>query len=331
MNQTLHLSVPAENQGERLDRFLAMAQTDLSRSRLQSLIRDGLVLVNQVAGRSSQRLREGDVIEVALPVRPVGASLEPEDRPLDIMFEDEWLLVVNKPAGLVVHPGAGVTSGTLVNALLHHDPLIAQVGGPGRPGIVHRLDKDTSGLMVVARRERTYRALVEAIQSRAVSRVYSALVWGDPREDEGTIETAFGRHMRDRTRMAVLKSGGKPARTHWRAVERFGAATLLQVRLDTGRTHQIRVHLQHLGHPVLGDPLYGGRDKKQLRLSLSQRSLAAELLGCLLRQALHASELGFSHPVTGGDLRFNQAVPEDFARVLDMLRSWNPTRPPSLT
>jgi len=321
--------VPAENQGERLDRFLAMAQTDLSRSRLQSLIRDGLVLVNRVAGRSSQRLRVGDSVEIALPERPAGAKLEPEDRALDIVFEDEWLLVVNKPPGLVVHPGAGVASGTLVNALLYHDPGIAQVGGPGRPGIVHRLDKDTSGLMVVARRERTYRALVEAIQSRAVSRVYTALVWGDPREDEGTIDTAFGRHLRDRTRMAVLLKGGKPARTHWRAIERFGAATLLEVRLDTGRTHQIRVHLQHLGHPIAGDPLYGGRDKKQLRLSLSQRSLAADLLGCLPRQALHASELGFSHPVLGEDLRFTQPVPEDFARVLHMLRSQNPSRPSS--
>jgi len=308
MIQTLHLSVPAENQGERLDRFLAMAQTDLSRSRLQSLIRDGLVLVNRVAGRSSQRLRVGDSVEIALPERPAGAKLEPEDRALDIVFEDEWLLVVNKPPGLVVHPGAGVASGTLVNALLYHDPGIAQVGGPGRPGIVHRLDKDTSGLMVVARRERTYRALVEAIQSRAVSRVYTALVWGDPREDEGTIDTAFGRHLRDRTRMAVLLKGGKPARTHWRAIERFGAATLLEVRLDTGRTHQIRVHLTHLGFPLAGDDKYG--DFAWNRVLAKQG---------LKRMFLHAHRIRFAHPVTGDEVVVESPLPPDLERFVARL------------
>ena len=317
----LRLSVPEAARGERLDRYLATAQTDLSRNRLQQLIRDGRVTVNDRPGRASQRLIPGDTLAIELPGRPLDAGLEPEPLALDIVFEDDWLLVVNKPAGLVVHPGAGVHQGTLVHGLLHHAPGIAGVGGPGRPGIVHRLDKDTSGLMVVAKHDRAWRGLVEAIQARTVSRVYQALVWGRPGSDGGVIDTAFGRHSRDRRRMAVLGAGGKPARTRWSVIERFPLATLLQVRLDTGRTHQIRVHLEHIGHPVLGDPTYGGRGKKQLRLSDSQRSLAAALLDCMRRQALHASELGFSHPVTGEDLRFVRPVPADFSRALDMLRS----------
>ncbi len=277
--------------------------------------------VNGRPGRPSQRLSPGDALEVELPARELDAGLAPEPIALDIVFEDDWLLVLNKPAGLVVHPGAGVPRGTLVHGLLHHAPGLAGVGGPGRPGIVHRLDKDTSGLMVVAKHDRAWRGLVEAIQARTVSRVYQALVWGDPHATEGVIETAFGRDPRERRRMAVVLRGGKPARTHWRVTERFGIATLLEVRLDTGRTHQIRVHLEHLGYAVLGDPTYGGRGKKQLRLADSQRSLAAALLDCMRRQALHASELGFSHPVTGEDLRFVRPVPDDFSRALELLRS----------
>jgi len=324
----LRLSTPERAHGERLDRFLATAQTDLSRSRLQALIRAGRVRVNGTTGRASQRLHRGDAIELELPVEPEPeAGLKPEPIALDIVYEDDWLLVLNKPAGVVVHPGAGIRSGTLAHALLHHAPQVAGVGGAGRPGIVHRLDKDTSGLMVVAKRERAWRGLVEAIQGHKVIRVYHALAWGDPRAAAGTIETAFGRDPRDRRRMAVVRSGGKQARTHWRAIERFGVATLLEVRLDTGRTHQIRVHLAHLGHAVVGDPAYGGRGKKLLRLSESQRSLALTLLHHLSRQALHASELRFSHPVTGEDLAFIRPVPEDFARALEMLRSRNPSLP----
>jgi 23S rRNA pseudouridine1911/1915/1917 synthase len=322
----LRLSVPAEARGERLDRFLATAQTDLSRSRLQLLIRDGFVRVNGAPGRASLRLRLDDAVELELPERVADARLEPEPIPLDLVYEDDALLVIDKPAGLVVHPGAGVSRGTLVSGLLHHVPEIATVGGTGRPGIVHRLDRDTTGLMVVAKQDRAWRALVAAIQAREVSRMYLALVWGDPREHEGVIETAFGRDPRDRRRMAVVRTGGKSARTRWRVIERFGLATLLEVRLDTGRTHQIRVHLAHLGHPVVGDPTYGGRGKKQLRLSDSQRSLATALLVCMTRQALHACELGFSHPVTGEDLRFSRPVPGDFARALDLLRSRSPSR-----
>ena len=324
----LRLPVPETARGERLDRFLAMAQTDLSRSRIQVLIRSGHVRVNGAPARSSRRLDFGDILDVELPEREPDLGLVAEAIPLDIVHEDPWILVINKPAGLVVHPGAGVRHGTLVHALLHHDPAIATVGGIGRPGIVHRLDRDTTGLMVVARDDRAWRALVEAIQARRVRRQYQALVWGDPREAEGTIETSFGRDLRDRRRMAVLRFGGRLARTHWRVLERFGVATLLQIQLDTGRTHQIRVHMDHLGHPVVGDPVYGGRGKKQLRLSESQRSLAVALLEDLPRQALHAQALGFSHPVTGETLGFHRPVPGDFARALERLRSQWPSRPP---
>jgi 23S rRNA pseudouridine1911/1915/1917 synthase len=323
MNRLLDLPVPASGAGERLDRFLAAAQKSLSRSRIQSLIREGRVHVNGCAARASQRLRGGDRVRLDLPEpRDVSAlAIGPEPIPLEIAFEDEHLLVLDKPAGLVVHPGAGVRSGTLVHALLHHCPGIAGVGGADRPGIVHRLDKDTSGLMVVAKTPSTHRALVEAIKARAVQRGYLALVWGEPARDSGRLETAIGRDPRDRRRMAVVSRGGRQAGTRWSVIERLGIAALLAVRLETGRTHQIRVHLAHLRHPVIGDPAYGGRAKKLLSLEQRERSLGGALLECLQRQALHASELEFEHPITGRDLHFTSPVPEDFARALDCLRA----------
>jgi 23S rRNA pseudouridine1911/1915/1917 synthase len=334
MNPKLDLPVPAPSIGERLDRFLAAAQTDLSRSRLQTLIRGGRVRVNGAPGRASQRLRAGDRVEVELPA-PRESRLLPEPIALSIVFEDPDLLVLDKPAGLVVHPGAGVERGTLVHALLHHCPSIADVGGAGRPGIVHRLDKDTSGLMVVAKSARAYRALVEAMRAREVRRVYRALVWGSPGADSGEIAGTIGRDPRDRRRMAVLRqvpSGsagagarrgrGKPARTHWRVLKRFGPVTELEVRLDTGRTHQIRVHLSHLRMPVVGDPVYGGRPKKQLSGGGAQRSLAGALLDRLARQALHAAELELAHPVSGQRLRFVSPVPADISGALDALQAF---------
>jgi 23S rRNA pseudouridine1911/1915/1917 synthase len=312
--------VTATQAGERLDRFLALAQPDLSRTQIQTLIRDGHVRVNQASARPSQRLRAGDLVEVE-PPPPRVVSLEPEDIPLAIVYEDEHLLVIDKPAGLVVHPGAGVPSGTLVHALLHHDPAIAGVGGAGRPGIVHRLDKDTSGLMVVARTPRAYRALIEAMRDRRVRRVYHALVWGEPPSDAGEIRGAIGRDPRHRQRMAVVTRGGKSAHTHWRVLERFGVAALLEARLESGRTHQIRVHFAHLGMPVIGDPVYGGRGKKLLSETEAGRTLAGALLDGLPRQALHAHELALAHPVTGEPMRWTSPVPEPFARALALLKS----------
>jgi 23S rRNA pseudouridine1911/1915/1917 synthase len=279
------------------------------------------VRVNGRVARAAQRLKAGDRLRLELPP-PRATTLEPEALPLAVVFEDRDLIVVDKPAFLVVHPGAGVRSGTLVHALLHHCPEIAGVGGEGRPGIVHRLDKGTSGLLVAARTERAYRALVEAMRAREVRRVYRALVWGEPREDEGVLETPLGRDPRMRKRMAVLARGGRTARTRWRVRDRFGPASELEVRLDTGRTHQIRVHLAFLRHPVVGDPVYGGRGKRLLNPGEAERSLAAALLRCLPRQALHAAELAFSHPVTGSALHFESPPPEDYAGALELLRAF---------
>jgi len=315
----LELVVPGSRAGERLDRFLAAAQADLSRSRLQGLIREGRVLVNGRPARASLRLRDGDQVRVELPPER-SLALTPEAIPLSILYEDESILVVNKPAGMVVHPGAGVASGTLAHALLHHDPRIGAVGGATRPGIVHRLDRDTSGLLVVARSARAYRSLVEAIKNREVKRRYLALVWGAPRAASGTAEGAIGRDPRRRQRMAVVRRGGKPARTRWRITERFGVCTALEVTLETGRTHQIRVHLADLGHPVVGDPVYGGRTRMRLRPTAAERSLAEALLRMLPRQALHASELGFAHPVSGAPLHFDAPLPADLAGALAWLR-----------
>ena len=321
----LEMVVPGPQAGERLDRFLAAAQADLSRSQLQGLIRDGRVQVNGRAARASQRLRGGDRVQVELPP-PRAARLDPENIPLSIVHEDDSILVIDKPAGMVVHPGAGVASGTLAHALLHHDPAIAEVGGAGRPGIVHRLDRDTSGLMVVARTPRAYRALVDAIKNRAVKRRYLCIAWGSPRVAGGMVEGAIGRDPRRRQRMAVVARGGKPARTHWRVTERFGVCAALEVTLETGRTHQIRVHLAHAGHPVVGDPIYGGGARMRLRLPPAERSLAQGLLAMLGRQALHASELELAHPISGRGLRFEAPLPADFAAALAWLRGHDEPR-----
>ncbi len=320
MDGTLTLPVPPHAAGERLDRFLAAAQPDLSRTRLQALIDIGHVTVDGRVVRASHRVRAGDTVRVELPAAIV-STLVPEAMALAIVFQDDDVLIVDKPAGLVVHPGAGVTHGTLAHGLLHHDPAIAQVGGTDRPGIVHRLDKDTSGLLVVARTARAHRALIESMRRREIQREYVALVWGEPREDEGTIEAPIARDPRMRTRMAVARRGGRAAVTHWSVTERFGPVTALTVRLETGRTHQIRVHLAHRRMPVVGDPVYGGR-RKALSPDSAQRSLATALLEILPRQALHASRLELTHPVTGQALSFISALPEDLHHAFEALRAF---------
>jgi 23S rRNA pseudouridine1911/1915/1917 synthase len=305
-----------------VDRWLAKARIGLSRNRIQALIESGRVFVNGKPARQALKLKENDLVTVDVPPRRPSRLLA-EPMPLAIVYEDEELLVLDKPAGLVVHPGAGVLSGTLVHALLHHAPSIATVGGEGRPGIVHRLDKETSGLMVVAKTETTYLALVEALRAREISRIYHAIVWGDPGPSEGLIDLPIGRDPRERTRMAVVRGpAAKPARTRWRVLERFGPATLVEARLESGRTHQIRVHFAALRMPVVGDPLYGGRIRKTLSLRQSERSLADALLRTLRRQALHAAELELVHPVTGASLRFTSALPVDFSRALELLRAF---------
>ena len=271
---------PPEAVGQRLDHFLTGQEPFLSRSQVQRLMVKGLVLVNARQARPSLRLRAGDLIRMTVPP-PEEVTLAPEAIPLDIVYEDEDLLVVNKPAGMVVHPAAGHHRGTLVNALLDHCPDLSGIGGYLRPGIVHRLDKDTSGLLLVSKSDLAHQGLSAGLKARQIKRKYLALVCGEVRSGQGLIDAPLGRDPKDRKRMAVV-AGGRTARTHYRIKERFTGYTLLDMELETGRTHQIRVHLAHLGNPVLGDALYGGEPSDQFWL--------------------HAWKLTLEHPVTGRTL-----------------------------
>jgi len=304
--------------GRRLDRVLADLWPDVSRTRLARVMKSGGVTLAGKPAAPRDKASAGDVVRVSLPdAEP--STLDAESIPLDIVYEDRHLLVVNKPAGMVVHPGAGVRQGTLVHALLAHAPTIAAVGGPGRPGIVHRLDKDTSGLLVVAKTPAAYLKLVDAIARRDVHREYRALVWGEPRDLSARVAQPIGRHPKDRKRMAVTPKG-RPAATHYRVLESFGWAALLECRLETGRTHQIRVHLSHLGHPILGDSTYGGGPRRVLNLPEQVRKLARDMIGTMPRQALHAARLVFSHPATGEALALEAPLPADFSAALAQLR-----------
>ncbi|MBS1261206.1 MAG: Ribosomal large subunit pseudouridine synthase D [Calditrichaeota bacterium] len=316
---TLHVE-GGYSAGERLDVWLTNRLPKISRSRVQRLIADGMVTVNGRPAKASSAPPQGAEIEVTFP-HPPRPPAEPEDIPLDVLYEDEHILVVNKPAGMVVHPAPGHSGGTLVNALLgRYRDLPAAGGATGRPGIVHRLDKDTSGVLVVARNEEAMTQLGRAFHDHEIEREYVALVWGNLARGRGTIVAPVGRHPGNRKKYAVLETG-RNAVTHWKALERFDFLTLVALRLETGRTHQIRVHLAHAGHPVFGDSTYGGRMHGLARLTSSQRTLGRELLSLLPRQALHARLLGITHPATGEFVRFASELPEDIARVLARLRA----------
>lgn len=315
----LCFDIDASLAGARIDRLLAERFPDITRSRFQKLLRDGFVTARGRRVRSAYRVLLGDDIRVRIPP-PEPLGLEPADIPLHIVYEDEDLLVVNKPPGLVVHPAAGNANGTLVNALLFHRPGLAG-GDILRPGIVHRLDKDTSGLLVVAKNVSAHAVLSAALQERRVRRVYRALVWGAPADDEGTVDSAVGRSASDRKRMAVRRSGGKPALTRFHVLERQVFTSMLAVELGTGRTHQIRVHMASIGSPVFGDPTYDGRNSRLTRLQAGLRVWARKALDHMPRQALHAAELSFQHPVSGRQLDFAVELPEDFAETLAILRA----------
>ena len=317
----------ASHEGVRLDRFLSERLPELSRTRVQSLIKEGRVsLDGATIVDVKYRVKPGERFAVdlppAAPPQPRGEAI-----PLSVVYEDDALIVIDKPAGLVVHPGAGHAAGTLVNALIAHcGKSLSGIGGVARPGIVHRLDKDTSGLMVVAKTDRAHRALAEQFadhgRSGALERGYLALVWGVPSRPHGTVDAPIGRHPTSRTKMAVLPSRGREAVTHWRMVERFGrgkepVASLLECTLTTGRTHQVRVHLAHIGHPLIGDPLYGPGFKSKLR------KLPEPLRGklaALPRQALHAARLSFVHPLTGTLLKFNSQLPPDLSEIVEAFK-----------
>ncbi len=300
----IELLVPPTQAGERLDRFVAATVAELSRSHVQHLLETGQILVNGQKARASLNLRGGERILVTVPP-PQLSTLVPEALPLDILYEDEAVVVVNKAAGMVVHPAPGHSRGTLANALLARYPTM-EVNGDLRPGIVHRLDQATSGLLVVARHDQAMQALTDQQRARTMLKVYLAVVEGQFKEPAGVIDAPVGRHPTDRLRMSVVV-GGREARTHYQVQEELGAYTLLEVRLETGRTHQIRVHLLHRNHPVLGDPLYGGR---------RQRATFG-----LTRQFLHAYRLGFQHPTDGTWREFTAPLPDDLTVVLAKLRA----------
>ena len=301
--------------GVRLDLWLARRLPELSRARVQALVAEGHVLVDGAPSRPSARLRAGQEVAVLIPA-PAAAVPGPEDIPLHIVHQDAHLLIVDKPAGLVVHPGAGTRSGTLVNALLRHVADLSGVGGVLRPGIVHRLDRGTSGLLVVAKDDATHRALVRQFAGRTVLKEYIALVHGVPALREGEIDRPIGRDPVHRKRMAVSAPRGREARTSWALLESFDGASLLRVRIHTGRTHQIRVHLASAGHPVAGDATYGGT-----RTPSARRSEARAALESLARPALHAARLAFTHPATGERVDFASPLPPDVEAVVDRLRA----------
>ncbi|MFA5042867.1 MAG: RluA family pseudouridine synthase [Kiritimatiellia bacterium] len=302
--------VPVNEAGARLDVWLTRQGLALSRARIQALIHDGRVAVNGRAVKEHYKIRPGDIVKLAIPP-PVATALIPEAIPLDILYEDADLLVIDKPAGLVVHPAAGHASGTLVNALLHHCGSLAAIGGERRPGIVHRLDRDTSGIMVVAKSDRALAGLMHQFKRRTIRKNYVALVWGRPIPAQGTIETLIGRHRADRKKMAVQSKTGRAAVTHYELAEYFGDVALLKIRLETGRTHQIRVHMAHRGFPVVGDAQYGARSTRLLPSPVG-------------RQMLHAETLAFIHPLTGKPLTFTAPWPSDFKALVAALRDHVP-------
>ncbi len=308
-------TVEPEAGGQRLDAFLAGKLPEMSRAAVQRLIEEGLVLLNERVPRASLKLQGGEQIVLQVPP-PTPAVPLAEAISLTILYEDHHLIVLDKPAGMTVHPGAGVTSGTLVNALLAHCDDLSGIGGEIRPGIVHRLDKGTSGVLVAAKNDPAHRGLAEQFSVHSIKRLYWALVYGSPKEDTGRISGIIGRHPTDRLRLSGKARHGKQAVTHWRVLERLGPASLVQLRLETGRTHQIRVHLSEAGMPLLGDPLYpdGGR------FNNLKDAVLKGMISRLGRQALHARVLGFVHPATGQYLEFSSEPPEDFSGILHYLR-----------
>ena len=312
---TYTVTVPQDKAGTRLDKLLAEALPELSRSRLKQLIAAGCVTGRGVgaANDPSRKVRAEDVYSVVVPA-PVPAEPEAQAIPLDVVYEDEHLIVIDKPSGLVVHPAAGHADGTLVNALLAHcGDSLSGIGGVGRPGIVHRLDKDTSGLMVVAKSDAAHRGLAAQFHDHDLQRAYYAVVWGVPSPREGEITGNIGRSPANRKKMAVLRRGGKPALTRYRVLKTAGrVVSLVRCDLATGRTHQIRVHMAHIGHPVVGDPLYGGGRSRIRRLG----EAAQTAVGDLNSQALHAFLIEFTHPISGEIVRFEQDIPLYFNKIM---------------
>ena len=311
-----HYSIGPEYQDFRLDRFLCQVAPSLSRSYIKKLIEQRNVLRNGQPVKPAVLLKRGDVVELKIPP-PAPLSVQPEAIPLEILHEDSDLIVVNKPAGLVVHPVGPLVSGTLVNAILHQCGSLSGIGGMLRPGIVHRLDKQTSGAMVVAKSDRAHQGLAEQFRRRTIKKIYHALVHGSLKENQGTLRLAIGRHPTHRKKMSSKSRHPKEAVTHWEVKMRFRNFTFVEVYLQTGRTHQILVHFANIHHPVVGDSVYGGSSKRVARLSKLEEK---KLLKGFNRHALHASTLGFHHPVQGADVEFTAPLPEELEKLLNGLR-----------
>lgn len=291
--------------GERIDKYISSVCPEITRSALQKLLQDRRVLVNGIPVAKNYRMRESDLIELEFP-DPVEDSAQPEDIPLDIIYEDGSLLVVNKPKGMVVHPAVGNPSGTLVNALLAHcGNSLSGINGVIRPGIVHRIDKDTSGLLIVAKNDKAHQALAKQIKEHSFTRIYEAVVYGNLKQDEGKIDLPIGRNPSDRKKMAVTEKNSRNAVTHYQVLKRYGNFTHIRLQLETGRTHQIRVHMAYLGHPVAGDPVYGPK----------------KVIASLRGQCLHARVIGFIHPATGEYMEFTSALPDYFLSFLKQLEA----------
>jgi len=306
--------------GQRADHVIVNRLPGYSRTRIQKLIEGGHVLINGSAPVSSRGIHSGDVIRVVEPP-PESVAPKPEDIALDVVYEDDDLLVINKAAGMVVHPGRGVSTGTLVNALLGRPHAVSSIGGFERPGIVHRLDKDTTGLMIVAKNDEAHIKLSEDLQARKIIRLYVALALRKFETDRGTIETMIGRNHNNRLKMMVREGAdARQARTHWRIVNRLGGISQIECKLDTGRTHQIRVHMAHINHPILGDELYGGTAALATQLISPYDTQLRAMIKNLKRQMLHAHEIKFAHPRTGEILHFKAAPPRDYQIMLDRLR-----------
>lgn len=304
----------------RIDKFLMDRLPNVSRNKVQDAIKDGFVLVNEAAIKTNYRVRPGDIITIAMPEPPRDTDVKPENIPLNIVYEDESLLVVNKPAGMVVHPAYNNWSGTLVNALTYHfQNLPSMANNEGRPGLVHRIDKDTSGLLVIAKTETAMTSLAKQFFDHSIERTYYALVWGEPEPMEGTIDVQLGRSLKDRRITAAFPEGdfGRRAVTHYKTIKNLRYVTLLQCNLETGRTHQIRAHLKYLGHPLFNDATYGGDKVVKGTVFSKYKAFVENCFKIIPRQALHAKSLGFIHPVTKEFMQFDSELPEDFLTVLD--------------
>lgn len=304
----------------RIDKFLMDRLPNVTRTKIQDGIRLGFVKVNERDVKPNYKIRPGDVVTVSLPEPPRDTDLKPENIPLNIVFEDEYIVVVNKPAGMVVHPAYQNWSGTLVNALMYHfSELPHMPGNEGRPGLVHRIDKDTSGLLVIAKTETAITNLAKQFFDHTIDRTYQAIVWGVPSQESGTINVNVGRSLKDRRITTAFPKGdfGRTAITHYKLLKDFRYVSLVECRLETGRTHQIRAHMKHIGHPLFNDEMYGGNEVLKGTLFTKYKQFVENCFKLIPRQALHAKSLGFTHPITGERVYFDSELPDDFKEVLE--------------